>query len=272
MKKNLSTFAAALCGVLVGAVAVRAATSDEADERAGRTITYTGYLEENGTPVTGSRDMTFILEGRDTMDVYSRLWPSMGGDSTTTVQVVNGRFSVELGGLGMEALGNPVFTTAETFLSISIGSTPLVGRQRLGTSRHAVHAQTADAFALALDTPPLPDTGIVTPGSGWANTNQTFNLPGPGTFLVLYDATTIRSGGARGDQSNLRLSSGVSGASRARILSGVNDASTGTSGSVALSAVFTSPGADTVTVQVRDSFGGSILIYDAKATVIRIAP
>lgn len=126
-----------LVGVAVGAAIVRAAPSDETN---GRTITYTGYLEEGGAALDDTRSMTFELQ-RENGDV---LWPSVGGDATADVDVVAGRFSVELGGDEMDGLPDEVFELGEVFLNVSVGGTALAGRQRLGTSRRAEYAARAN--------------------------------------------------------------------------------------------------------------------------------
>jgi hypothetical protein len=65
-----------------------------------------------------------------------------------------GRFVVELGGAGMSSLPDTAFSTPELWLEVSVGGASLEGRQRVGTSRHAVHARHAEeASSVVLDGP-----------------------------------------------------------------------------------------------------------------------
>lgn len=132
-KTQLLSLFVGFIGVLVGAAAVRAAPGDETT---GRTITYSGYLEEGSAALDGVRSMTFELQ-RDNGDV---LWPTSGGDSTKDVAVTAGRFSVELGGDDMQSLPDAVFAEGEVFLTVAVAGSQLGGRQRLGTARQAVYA------------------------------------------------------------------------------------------------------------------------------------
>lgn len=125
---------------------VRAALIGRGDEQRGRTISYSGYLEEGGRPVTGATRIGFALSTED----GSALWTFDPGDSPN-VAVQGGRFTVELGGEGMPELPDSVFRTPEVFLSTRVNGVSLEGRQRIGTARHAVHAQEAASAVGMLD-------------------------------------------------------------------------------------------------------------------------
>lgn len=123
---------------LSGVVSVAVALPD--DEVDGETISYTGYLEHAGSPATGSRDLSFRLF--DAEEDGRELWP-LSGDGTANVSFTAGRFAVELGGEQMSSLPEAAFTTPELWLEVSVDGTRLGERQRVGTSRYAVHAAEA---------------------------------------------------------------------------------------------------------------------------------
>ncbi len=116
----------------------RAHPDDRRDEEMGRTISYSGYLEEGGRPVEGTLPLAFELF-RSTSDA-TVLW-----SGNVMVPVRSGRFVVELGGQGMPSLPMDAFSRPELFVRVSVNGTWLAGRQRLGTARHAAHASFASA-------------------------------------------------------------------------------------------------------------------------------
>lgn len=131
----------ALCYTMVS----RAHPDDRRDEEAGRTISYTGYLEEGGRPVEGRIPLAFELFG--TASDATVLWAG-----SAMVLVRSGRFVVELGGQGMSSLPTEAFSRPELFVRVSVNGTWLTGRQRLGTARHAAHASFASAATGGLAT------------------------------------------------------------------------------------------------------------------------
>jgi microcystin-dependent protein len=137
----------------IGAVS-RAAREDEAF---GRTVTYTGYLEQGGTPVSGRRELGFQLF--DSRTGTTRIWPTGSGSSSVEVPVTSGRFVVELGGDGMSSLPASAFSTPELWLQVSVGGVALEDRQRVGTSRHASNGSPAGTVSAWLGTGAEPPDG-----------------------------------------------------------------------------------------------------------------
>jgi hypothetical protein len=119
---------------------VEISRADPEDQAEGRTITYTGYLEQAGNPATGSRNLSFRIF--DTETGGEELWP-LSEDGTARVSFTGGRFTVELGGEEMDSLPSAAFTEPELWLDVSVEGTRLGGRQRVGTSRYAVHSANA---------------------------------------------------------------------------------------------------------------------------------
>lgn len=129
----------------------RAAREDAAE---GRTITYTGYLEQGGSPVNETRELSFRL-------FESRTGGTPIWNGTLMVPVSAGRFVVELGGDDMPSLPSSVFSIPELWLQVSVGGVALGDRQRVGTSRHASNGSPAGTVSAWLGTEPeAPD--------GWA--------------------------------------------------------------------------------------------------------
>lgn len=115
-------------------VATYAHPDDRRDEVAGRTISYSGYLEDGGRPVADSNvDLAFELYAST-----SSAMPLWAGATRAPVRA--GRFVVELGGQGMPSLPEAAFTQPEVFVRVAVNGTSLAGYQRIGTARHAVHA------------------------------------------------------------------------------------------------------------------------------------
>lgn len=129
------------------AIVGRAHPDDRRDEVAGRTISYTGYLEEAGRPVEGAVPLAFELFGTASESDTTVLW-----SGSAMVPVRAGRFVVELGGREMPSLPPEAFSRPEVFVRVSVNGTWLGSRQRLGTARHAAHASFASAPAGALAT------------------------------------------------------------------------------------------------------------------------
>ena len=130
---------------LLGLYRASADVASRADEEMGRTITFQGYLVEGDVPATGTRLLGFRL-WRDASSPASSavLWPS-SGVATKTVNLTAGRFSVELGGEGMESLPESTFGHGEVWLEVVVDGEALAGRQRIGTARHATFTPVEDA-------------------------------------------------------------------------------------------------------------------------------
>jgi hypothetical protein len=118
---------------LTGAFAAgRYALADGPTPAAPRVIPYEGILELNGESVAGTRSFAFeIWDSPGTGG--TKLWPI---DATPdglleSVPITNGRFAVQLGGDGMDALPDAVFSAPATYLTVAVDGTPLSNRQRL---------------------------------------------------------------------------------------------------------------------------------------------
>lgn len=182
---------------LSGVVSVAVALPD--DEVDGQTISYTGYLEHAGSPATGSRDLSFRLF--DAEEDGRELWP-LSGDGTANVSFTAGRFAVELGGEQMSSLPEAAFTTPELWLEVSVDGTRLGERQRVGTSRYAVHAADAvtSGFATLAGNGAPPGTivayGGATAPPGWlvCDGSAVSSADYPGLFAAIGTAWGAGSG------------------------------------------------------------------------------
>lgn len=117
-------------------VVTRAHPEDRRDEEDGRTITYSGYLEDGGRPASAMVDVGFRIFAEPSGGVA--LW-----EGSTRVTPQAGRFVVELGGRGMPSLPDSVFRASEAFVEVTVNGVTLMTRQRLGTARHATFATAA---------------------------------------------------------------------------------------------------------------------------------
>jgi len=91
-------------------------------------FTYQGFLKQNGQPVNGTTSLTFRL--------YDALagGNQLGSAITQTVTVQNGLFTVELN-------FGTVWTGADRYLEISVGSTTLAPRVKITPAPYAAFAQ-----------------------------------------------------------------------------------------------------------------------------------
>lgn len=117
-------------------VVTRAHPEDRRDEEDGRTITYSGYLEDGGRPASAMVDVGFRMFAEPSGG--AALW-----EGSTRVTPQAGRFVVELGGRGMPSLPDAVFRSSEAFVEVTVNGVTLMTRQRLGTARHATFAAAA---------------------------------------------------------------------------------------------------------------------------------
>jgi hypothetical protein len=123
-----TTLALAVLGLLVD----RFAFADGPTPVAPRVIPYEGILELDGESVGGTR--RFAFEIWDSPGAGgTKLWPI---DATPdglleSVPVTNGRFAVQLGGEGMDALPDAVFSAPATYLTVSVDGVELSNHQRL---------------------------------------------------------------------------------------------------------------------------------------------
>lgn len=169
------------------------------DEDNGETISYTGYLEMAGSPASGPVDLRFRLFGTESGGM--EVWP-LAEDGSATVNLSSGRFTVELGGHQMSSLPPEAFTAPELWLEVSVEGTRLGGRQRVGTSRYAVHATDAvtSGFATLAGNGAPPGTivayGGATAPPGWlvCDGSAVSSADYPGLFAAIGTAWGAGSG------------------------------------------------------------------------------
>jgi hypothetical protein len=144
-----------------------------------RVIPYEGYLEQDGTPVSGTLNMVFGLY--TAAEAGELIWQS----SSVPVDFHQGEFMVELGSAATSRLPERVFSERAVYVEIQIDSTRMEGRQRLMNPWLAVNGpvfiQTGE---LTVDGPStlrgntsvtgtLSTTGRVTSGGGLTVTGTT---------------------------------------------------------------------------------------------------
>ncbi|MBI5493871.1 MAG: hypothetical protein HY904_02525 [Deltaproteobacteria bacterium] len=151
-----------LAGLGLGAAAfARTVTTDAAARSA--TLPYQGFLEQDGTPVSGTRDLVFELFAEEAPG-GTPVW----SEAHAGVAVLAGRFGVNLGDttdLPRAALDG------SRWLQVSVGGTPLSGRQVLGSVPFARRGAPGQDFAVdgtlsaaALTGGDITLTGSVTAG------------------------------------------------------------------------------------------------------------
>lgn len=149
-KKNwigLITLAAALTvSFQVGAL-----TGGSATQPPPRNFPYQGYLEDSSGPITGQREITFFITDESSTSISGtcRLTSPCRWSGTETVDVRDGYFSVELGGVGFPS---GLFDRSELYLRLRVAdvgganATELAGGQRLLATPYAITAQVASTF------------------------------------------------------------------------------------------------------------------------------
>jgi hypothetical protein len=125
MNKLSVSILSVLCGVLL-------ATSAQAVPPK---TTYTGHLLQSGQPVNGSVAVTFDLF--DAATAGTKLW----GESYPNMQVTNGVFTAELG--GMTPMDPMMFDGQTRWLEVTIGSQPLSPRVPINSVPYAMVAGNA---------------------------------------------------------------------------------------------------------------------------------
>jgi len=132
-----------------------------------RTIPYGGYVDFDGEPVNASGvAFNFALFPCDTVGACAPLWVARGGVGTWTssvesiaLPIFSGRFAVELGGAGQNALPEVVFTDthAALYLGVRIEGRTLGHLQRLAPAFRSTLAAEADRLrvrtAITIDDP-----------------------------------------------------------------------------------------------------------------------
>lgn len=107
-----------------------------------RVIPYKGYLELNGVPVTGQRNVRFRLYESDTS--ATALWTG----ATQSVQVSSGHFTAYIG-QGATVLNLTHLRRDQLWIGVEVDGVQLAGRQRLLSTAHAITAAQAQDFTVA---------------------------------------------------------------------------------------------------------------------------
>ncbi|MFQ3611358.1 MAG: hypothetical protein SNJ72_07675 [Fimbriimonadales bacterium] len=95
-----------------------------------QSFTYQGFLRQNGTPVDGNFNLTFNLYDSATGGTL------LGTVALTNVPITNGLFTVELN-------FGAVWTGADRWLEIQVGTTTLSPRVKINPTPYAIRASTA---------------------------------------------------------------------------------------------------------------------------------
>ncbi len=109
-----------------------------------RLLPYSGVLEQNGEPFTGTVDMTFYLVANVDDGLGAAIW-----NETQTVTVNVGEFSVALG--VTTPLTPAVLDSTEVFAGVRVEDIDLGGRQRIVSAPYALTAENAANFTVRQD-------------------------------------------------------------------------------------------------------------------------
>lgn len=104
-------------------------------------LNYQGFLIESGTPVTGTRDMTFHIFAAPTGG--SALFTEVH-DGANTVTVSAGNFSVLVGEITGGGIPAAVFDGNDRYMEVVVGAVTLP-RQRIVSVAYAIRSETATA-------------------------------------------------------------------------------------------------------------------------------
>ncbi len=153
-----------------------------------RTILYQGRLTDNGTAVTGSKNVVFTI--------YSGSGTQVWSSGSLSVTFDNGLFSVELGKSPQPALPVDAWGT-DTAMSLGITIPPsaeLSPRLRFGTTVYAFHALTAESAGS---------------GGGWLHNESLVKLEDPDNSVGIGTTTPYAKVGiaCNGAETALRLES-----------------------------------------------------------------
>ncbi len=135
------TAVATIATVLVVAGLIAEASATHAASGVHRALPFSATLSATGgSPITGSRELTFRLYSTETGG--TALWTESYTGSAA-VSVTNGRFSVQLG--ARDSLGSIDFNSDSLYLGITVvGDSELSPRIRLGAAPYALNADTLD--------------------------------------------------------------------------------------------------------------------------------
>jgi hypothetical protein len=107
-----------------------------------RLVPYTGYLENNGAPVSGTVDMSFYAVSTQGDPIGSALWQ----EDHTGVVVSGGRFAATLG--TMTGFGTLFTDYGELYVGLSIDGTDIGGQQRIVSAPYSLSAGEAQNFTV----------------------------------------------------------------------------------------------------------------------------
>jgi hypothetical protein len=144
----------------------------------GTAFTYQGQLQNNGSPASGTYNLTFTLFNTNTSGV-----PIAGPVTNNAVNITNGLFAV------LVDFGPSVFIGATNWLQIGVATngvssfTTLTPRQQLTPVPYAIYAESANAGGISgtFTTAQLPSS-VVTNGSTDVNLVGNFSGTASGTF------------------------------------------------------------------------------------------
>jgi hypothetical protein len=119
------------------------------------TLTYSGYLEQSGAPYTGAVTAIFDLYRGPTggTSVWTQTFPS--------VSVVNGAFTVQLGGGAVAPMDFSVLDGAALYLGVTLNGTPLAPRSPMLSVPYARRAELADSVPWSSVTNVSVGTGLL---------------------------------------------------------------------------------------------------------------
>jgi hypothetical protein len=178
----------------------------------GTAFTYQGQLQNNGSPASGSYDLTFSLFSTNASGV-----PITGPVTNSAVDVTNGLFTT------LVNFGPGVFTGGSNWLQIAVSTnganafSTLTPRQQLTPVPYAIFANTASNLSGTLSSSQLTGAisanqlsgtvslaqlpaGIITNGASGVNISGTFSGNGAGVTNV--NLLTVNSDGAIGWTTN----------------------------------------------------------------------
>ena len=211
-----------------------------------------------------------------TVTVQVRLFPSASAptavytESFTGIDVPVGNLSVMLGAAG--GLDSGLFADP-LWAEITVAGSTLEPRMPLGAVPYAARAMESAIRHDTLTFANYSENSSVL--ANWTDTGHQIALPEPGTYMVTYTAETFRGSGSRPDLSRMRLwsptvASDINPNGLFRAISGTNGQSSQSHASTSIQVVLTVTAPETVKIQVRDEYGGSIQLFSATMTYLRL--
>ncbi|MBI5246630.1 MAG: hypothetical protein HY923_05570 [Elusimicrobia bacterium] len=159
-------------------------------------LNYQGFLTESGSPVTGTRDMTFRVFAAPTGG--AALFTEVHA-AANTVTVSAGNFNVLVGELTAGGIPVSVFNGDDRYMEVEVGAV-ILPRQRIVSVAYAIRSETASAVRPMLR---FTRVKLASSGSDASKDAQCVSELGDGYATALISEVAALSGNGGSDRPNV---------------------------------------------------------------------